>query len=56
MIIKIFKVSTQEMWTFYNKKTLRKYVVSNVFCAPRPNATINELINYLPIEDYCRVK
>ncbi len=56
MIIKIFKVSTAEMWTFYNKAALRKYVIQNVLCIPQPNATINELVAYLPVEDYCRVK
>ena len=56
MIIKVFKVSTAEMWTFCNKQALRKYVVSNVLCIPKKNATINELIHYLPVEDYCRVR
>lgn len=56
MVIKVFKVSTKEMWTFYNKKSFRKYVISNVLCAPRTNATIDELMKYLPVEDYCRVK
>lgn len=56
MIIKIFKVSTAEMWIFYNKEQFRKYVMQNVLCAPRPNATIDELMQYLPVEDYCRVK
>lgn len=56
MIIKVFKVSTAEMWTFYNRDALRKYVISNVLCAPKKDATINELIQYLPVEDYCRVK
>lgn len=56
MIIKIFKVSTKEMWTFCDKKAFRKYVIENVLCAPRPNATIDELMQYLPTEDYCRVK
>lgn len=56
MIIKIFKVSTAEMWTFRNKDAFRKYVVSNIMCAPNQNATINELMKYLPVEDYCRVK
>ena len=56
MIIKVFKVSTAEMWTFYNKKAFRKYVIANVLCLPRQNATINELMAYLPVEDYCRVK
>lgn len=56
MVIKVFKVSTKEMWTFYNKQAFRKYVIQNVFCAPRQNATIDELMRYLPVEDYCRVK
>lgn len=56
MIIRVFKISTAEMWTFYNKQALRKYVIQNVFCLPKKNATVNELIQYLPVEDYCRVK
>lgn len=56
MIIRIFKVSTAEMWTFYDKQALREYVIQNVLCAPRHNATIKELISYLPVEDYCRVE
>ena len=56
MIIKVFKVSTAEMWTFCNKAAFRKYVISNVLCVPKENATIEELMNYLPVEDYCRVK
>jgi hypothetical protein len=56
MIIKVFKVSTAEMWTFCNKEAFRKYVVSNVLCVPKSNATIDELMQYLPVEDYCRVK
>lgn len=56
MIIKVFKVSTAEMWTFRNKDAFRKYVVSNILCAPKTNATIDELMKYLPVEDYCRVK
>lgn len=56
MIIKIFKVSTAEMWTFGSKEAFRKYVVANVLCVPKPNATIDELMHYLPVEDYCRVK
>ena len=56
MIVKVFKVSTAEMWTFANKQALRQYVVSNILCVPKKNATINELIRYLPVEDYCRVR
>ena len=56
MIIKIFKVSTKEMWIFCNKDEFRRYVIQNVLCVPRVNATIDELVKYLPVEDYCRVK
>ena len=56
MVIKIFKVSTTEMWVFANKQAFREYVIHNVLCAPRQNATIDELMRYLPVEDYCRVK
>ena len=56
MIIKVFKVSTAEMWTFRNKEAFRKYVVKNVLCVPSKTATIDELMQYLPVEDYCRVK
>ena len=56
MIIRVFKISTAEMWTFSNKQSFRKYVIQNVLCAPSKNATINELMEYLPTEDYCRIK
>lgn len=56
MIIKVFKVSTAEMWKFRNKEAFRKYVMSVVLCAPKANATVSELMRYLPVEDYCRVK
>lgn len=52
MIIKIFKISTKEMWTFYGKNALRKYIMTNILCAPKSNATINELMQYLPREEY----
>ena len=56
MVIKVFKVSTAEMWTFQSKEALRKYIVANIMCLPRANATVAELMQYLPAEDYCRVK
>ena len=56
MVIKVFKISTAEMWTFYDKQALRKYVIRNVLCAPKQSATIKELIDYLPVEDYYRIK
>lgn len=56
MIIRIFKISTEELWVFRNKDAFRRYVVQNVMCVPKHNATINELMDYLPVEDYCRVE
>ena len=56
MIIKVFKVSTAEMWKFRNKQAFREYVMRNVLCAPKSNATVDELMQYLPKSDYCRVK
>lgn len=56
MVIKVFKVSTTEMWTFNNKQAFREYVIRSVLCAPKRNATVNELMQYLPRNDYCRVK
>lgn len=56
MIIKIFKVSTKEMYTFPNKQSFYEYVR---FVSGMPlmnNRTIDELMYYLPVEDYCRVK
>ena len=56
MHIKLFQISTLRMYTFRNKLALRQYVMTNVFCNPKPNATINQLVSYLPKEEYYRVK
>ena len=56
MIVKIFKISTAEMWIFRGKQALREYVMQNVLCLPRRHATIDELVQYLPREDYYRIK
>ena len=56
MTIRIFKISTQEMWTFSSKEELRKFVVRNVLCIPSKNVTVKELIGYLPVEEYCRIE
>ena len=55
MIIKIFKVSTKEMFTFKNKSDLLTYVY-NVTGRSPANATINNMVKMLPKSDYCRVK
>lgn len=55
MIIKIFKVSTKELYTFNNKRELYDFITSSTNRYPSFNTTIGELIKYLPVEDYCRV-
>ena len=56
MIIKIFKMSTVEMWTMRNKKALVQFInqETNLYVSDRQ--TIKQLIKYLPVEDYYRVK
>ena len=56
MIIKIFKVSTAEMWTLKNKKRLICFIEKEIDASVPKKLTIDQLVKYLPIEDYCRVK
>lgn len=56
MIIKIFKVSTAEMWTLKNKKRLIWFIEKETNSLIPKTLTISQLIKYLPVEDYCRVK
>lgn len=56
MIIKIFKVSTKEMYTFKNKIELFNFVKNKINKPIFYNKTIQDIISYLPNEDYCRVK
>lgn len=55
MVVKIFKVSTKELYTFKNKFELYNFITLTVNRYPSFNVTVNELIKYLPVEDYCRV-
>ena len=55
MIVKIFKISTKEMFTFKNKYELYAFVKANTNTHPGFNTTIAQLIRYLPVEDYYRV-
>ena len=55
MIVKIFKISTKEMYTFKNKYELYSFVQENTNAYPSFNLTIAQLIRYLPVEDYYRV-
>ena len=56
MIIKIFKVSTAEMWTLKNKKRLMCFIENETGSLVSERLTIDQLVRYLPVEDYCRVK
>lgn len=55
MIIKIFKISTMEMWTVYNKKELVKLIEQETQTHVSDKLTIDQLIKYFPIENYCRI-
>jgi hypothetical protein len=56
MIIKIFKISTKEMYTFRNKSEFNKFVRIVTNKHPSFRLTIDQLIKYLPVEDYCRAR
>lgn len=55
MKIKVFKVSTKEMYTFKNKLELFQFVY-NVTDRGSFDFTIDKLIELLPKSDYCRVR
>jgi hypothetical protein len=54
MIIRIFKISTKEMYTFKNKMELFNFVKEAVDAPIFYNKTIPQIIACLPVEDYCR--
>ena len=56
MIIKVFKISTAEMCTIRDKKALIKFIEAETQTYVPKTITINHLLRYLPVEDYCRVK
>jgi hypothetical protein len=56
MIVKIFKISTKEMYTFRNKYALHNFVQTSTNRHPSLRSSINELVKYLPVEDYYRVR
>ena len=56
MIIKIFKVSTKEMYIFSNKIELFNFIKTKVEMPIFYNKTIPQLIECLPAEEYCRIK
>lgn len=56
MIIKIFKISTMEMWTVRNKKELIKLIVQEIGTNVSDTLSVNQLLKYFPIDDYCKIK
>ena len=55
MIIKIFKISTKEMYVFSNKMELFNFIKAKVDKPLFYNKTIPQLIEYLPTEEYCKI-
>ena len=56
MVIKIFKISTKEMWTIGNKEALCDFICQETGKRPDNKLTIFKIVQYLPKEDYYRVK
>jgi hypothetical protein len=56
MIIKIFKISTMEMWILRNKKDLVRFIEQETCKYLSLTMTIDQLVKYLPVENYCRVE
>lgn len=56
MIIKIFKISTKEMFTFKNKFWLHQFIQTEINRYPNYKLSIDRLVGYLPVEDYYRVR
>ena len=56
MIIKIFKISTAELWTIKNKNKLIDFIEQETGTIAPRKLTIKQLIKYLPVENYCLIK
>ena len=56
MIIKIFKIDTLEMCTIHHKKSLIKFIKDEIGLYLSSEMTIDQLVKYLPVEQYYRVK
>ena len=56
MIIKIFKIPTMEMWILKNKSCLIDFIEMETNMLLPKTLTINQLINYLPVEIYHHIK
>ena len=56
MVIKIFKIATKEMWTIKNKEALCAFICQETGAKPDSKLTIFKLMQYLPKQNYYRVK
>lgn len=56
MVVKVFKISTMEMWILGNKAELIDFIEQETKLILPRSLTIAQLIKYLPIEDYHRIK
>ena len=56
MIIKIFKISTKEMYKLKNKNELRDFIIYSVNKYPSKKDTIKKMISYLPCNEYYKMK
>jgi hypothetical protein len=56
MIIRIFKISTKEMWKLNGKKSLVQFIEQETNTFTSDKLTIDQLIKYLPKEEYYRMK
>lgn len=56
MIVKVFKISTMEIWTMHNKKELVKFIEQETQNYVSDTMTIEQLMKHLPIENYCIIK
>lgn len=56
MIIKIFKISTMEMWTLKNKKELVRLIEQEMGIYVSDKLTIEQLMKYFPVDNYCSVQ
>jgi hypothetical protein len=56
MVIKIFKISTKEMWTIRNKESLCEFIYQETGIEPDRKLTVFNLVKCLPRENYYRVK
>lgn len=56
MIIKIFKLDTLEMCTIRHKRALIQFIKDELGLYLSSDMTINQLMKFLPVEQYYRVR